>query len=85
MQSIPVFDREGNPTGEYRFDSNGALKGLELVGKHLAMWTERYEFTDPIMEVLARKIAGMKPEDLRAFIQEQKRKKALEDGNRIVQ
>lgn len=42
-QAEPVLDREGNPTGEYKFDSNAVLKGSELLGKYLAMWTERRE------------------------------------------
>lgn len=45
MQSMPVLDKEGNETGEYRFDSAGALKALELLGKHLALFTEKHEHT----------------------------------------
>ena len=33
MQAEPVFDKQGNPTGEYRFDSTAALKAWELLGK----------------------------------------------------
>lgn len=33
MQDVPVLDFEGNPTGEYRFDSNGANKSTEMLGK----------------------------------------------------
>ncbi len=42
-QAEPILDREGNPTGEYRFDSSGANKALELLGKHLKLFTERHE------------------------------------------
>lgn len=42
-QAEPVLDREGNPTGEYKFDSNAVLKGSELLGKYLAMWTEKQQ------------------------------------------
>ena len=45
MQDTPVLDREGNPvlcetdTGEvaatYKFDSSGANKALEIIGKHV--------------------------------------------------
>lgn len=38
MQAEPVLDREGNETGEYKFDSSGANKALELLGKTLRMW-----------------------------------------------
>lgn len=43
MQAEPVLDREGSPTGEYRFDSSGANKALELIGKHLKLFTEKVE------------------------------------------
>lgn len=35
MQAEPVTDREGNPTGEYKFEHSGASKALELIGKHI--------------------------------------------------
>ena len=40
-QAEPVKDKEGKPTGEYKFDSQAVLKGAELLGKHLAMFTEK--------------------------------------------
>lgn len=45
MQAVPVLDREGNETGEYRFDSSGANRSLELIGRHLAMFTDKVEAT----------------------------------------
>lgn len=42
-QAEPVYDREGNETGEYRFDSVGAFKGLELLGKHLKLFTDKLD------------------------------------------
>lgn len=33
MQDIPVLDFDGNPIGEYKFDSNGANKATEMLGK----------------------------------------------------
>jgi phage terminase small subunit len=42
-QEVPVLDREGNPTGEYRFDASGANKALELLGKHLKLFTDKIE------------------------------------------
>jgi phage terminase small subunit len=47
MQAEPVVDREGNPIGEYRFDSGGANKATELIGKHLKMFTDKTEITGP--------------------------------------
>lgn len=45
MQAEPVRDREGNETGEYRFDSSGANKSLELLGRHLKLFTDKVEHT----------------------------------------
>lgn len=38
LQATPVYDAEGEPTGEYRYDGAVANKGLELLGKHLGMF-----------------------------------------------
>ena len=43
MQAVPVLDREGNETGEYRFDAAGANKSLELLGKHLGMFADKVD------------------------------------------
>lgn len=43
MQEVPVFGADGEPTGEYRFDSAGANKALDLLMKHLGMF-ERDNF-----------------------------------------
>jgi phage terminase small subunit len=45
MQAEEVFDREGKPTGEYLFDSAGANRALELLGKYRKLWTEKFEAT----------------------------------------
>lgn len=34
---------KGEPTGEYKFDSEAALKGCELLGKHLKLFTDKFE------------------------------------------
>jgi phage terminase small subunit len=44
-QAEPVRDREGNETGEYKFDSTAVLRGAELLGKHLKMFTDKTELT----------------------------------------
>ena len=41
MQAAPVLDREGNPTGEYKYPGNTAIKALELLGKELGMFAQR--------------------------------------------
>jgi phage terminase small subunit len=53
MQAAPVFDRKGNrvmvetPDGEmapaFVFDSGGANRSLELLGKHLGMFGDKLE------------------------------------------
>ena len=40
-QAEQVKDKEGKPTGEYKFDAQAVLKGAELLGKHLAMFTDK--------------------------------------------
>lgn len=47
-QSEPVKDREGHPTGEWRFDSNAVLKGCELLGKHLALFKDKVEISGEV-------------------------------------
>jgi len=42
-QSEPVRDKEGGQTGEYKFDSAAVLKGAELLGRHLKMFTDKTE------------------------------------------
>lgn len=41
MQEVPVLDKDGTPTGEFKFDSLGALRGLQMIGEHMAMWKGR--------------------------------------------
>lgn len=48
IQAEPVLDREGNPVGEYKFDSAGANKSTELIGKHLKLFTDKIEHSGEI-------------------------------------
>lgn len=46
MQAEPVMIRKGDQmveSGEYKFDSSGANKSLELIGKHLKLFTDKVE------------------------------------------
>lgn len=46
--ATPVLDRQGEPTGEYRFDSVGAVKSLENIGKLLGMYTEKVQHSGTV-------------------------------------
>lgn len=37
MQAEPVYDSEGNPVGEYKFDATGANGSLKILAKYLGM------------------------------------------------
>jgi phage terminase small subunit len=45
MTSQPVLDKEGQPTGEYTYDGQVANKALEMLGKHLQMFTDKVDVT----------------------------------------
>ena len=38
MQANPVIDKEGNETGVWKFDSNGANKALDMLAKHVGFY-----------------------------------------------
>lgn len=44
MSAEPVFDKEGQPTGEYKSDFPAANKALELLGKQLGMFKDNQTF-----------------------------------------
>lgn len=58
MQAEPVLDKEGNPTGEYKFDSSGANKSLELLGKHLKLFTDKVEQNTELSGNITIKLEG---------------------------
>ena len=41
MQAEPVLNKDGEPTGEYRFDSGGATRSLHLLGMELGMFKQQ--------------------------------------------
>lgn len=47
MQVEPVRDREGNETGEYTYQGAVANRALELLGKHLGMFSENVNLRTP--------------------------------------
>lgn len=42
-QGVEVVDKEGNPTGIWKEDSFAVLKGCELLGKYLKLFTDKVE------------------------------------------
>lgn len=47
-QGEPVYTATGEPTGEWKFDSKGVLKGCELLGRHLALFKDRLEVSGEV-------------------------------------
>src|SRR3954469_8986555 len=41
MQAVAVTDRDGSPSGEYKYDGAVANRALELLGKELGMFIDR--------------------------------------------
>lgn len=61
MQAEAVTDREGNPTGEYKFDSAGANKAVESIGKYLGMFKEKVEHSGSLGVTIVNDIPRRKP------------------------
>lgn len=61
MQAEPVM-LAGEPTGEYKFDSSGANKALDTIGKHVDVQAfnekKTTEVTHKVSESLASKLTG---------------------------
>ena len=62
MQTVPMLDRDGVPTGEYTYAGAVANKSLELIGKELGMFVGKRDVrtfslrdltTDQIEQMLA--------------------------------
>lgn len=47
MTAEPVYDTQGNETGEYKYQGNVANRALELLGKEVGMFIERKEVGKP--------------------------------------
>lgn len=43
MQVEIITDKEGKPTGEFKFDPMGATKANELIGKNIGMFKDKSE------------------------------------------
>jgi hypothetical protein len=42
LQVIPVKDKEGTPTGEFKYEGSVANRALELLGKEIGMFVDRH-------------------------------------------
>lgn len=61
VQAEPVFDNEGNPIGEYRFDSSGANKSTEMLGKIIGVFEKDNEQVRPNIIIPAPVIFNQTP------------------------
>jgi phage terminase small subunit len=48
MQIQPVLDKDGRPTGDFRFEHTGAGKALDLIGKHVGVQAFREQMQQDI-------------------------------------
>ena len=58
------MDKEG-PTGEFKFEHSGANKSLELIGKHLAMFTDNTNHSGTIGAI---DMSGWSDDQIDAYI-----------------
>jgi phage terminase small subunit len=61
MQAVPVMEwdygsQEMVPSGEYQYDSNGANKALELIGKHLGLFDPKAKHIDALTNAQIEKM-----------------------------
>lgn len=49
MQRTEVLDNIGHPTGEWKFEAAGANRSLELLGKTMAMFTDKMDVTGKLI------------------------------------
>jgi len=55
MQACQVLNKKGKPTGVWKFDSSGAIKSLELLGRYLTMFSDKlivkHDLSDLLEEI----------------------------------
>ena len=62
-QTTPVRNRQGEPTGTFKYEPAACNRAYELLGKELGMFVERFSVAN-----LDNELDGMSPEQLRSFI-----------------
>lgn len=70
MADKELIDLNGKPLGEYVFDSRGATKALELLGKYKGMFITKLEHSGPGGGAIPVEIMDMSPEERRSRIKE---------------
>jgi phage terminase small subunit len=73
MQKVEVLDSNGEPTGVWRFEPNAALKGLELLGKNLKLFTDKHEHSGKDGGPIQHTVGNFTPEQLRRMAEEMER------------
>ncbi len=61
----PVTDREGNVTGEYVYDGGVVNRSLELIGKHIGMFTDKLQLSGSVETT--KDLRSMTPDELAAY------------------
>lgn len=64
IQAEPVYDSDGNETGEYRFDSSGANKATEMLGKIIGVFEKDNDQSKPKTTTVINLGSGTKPNDI---------------------
>jgi phage terminase small subunit len=85
VQGVPVLDREGNETGEWKFDSAGANRATELIGKHFGMFEDRVKHSGAVTTRVVRinLPPEAKPLDDNGFIERQTLNGAVPGSNHV--
>lgn len=80
MEWDPIA-KEMVPTGEWKFEHMGVLKGCELLGKHLKLFTDRHELSGPNGKPIELQATELTDEQLEAKLQA-KMQLVLEKGKK---
>lgn len=78
MQAIPVCDRQGQPSGEWRFNAGGANRALEIIGKHLRMFADKVEVEQ------SRSVRDLSTAELMAIVVEEHNNKPTASSEALL-
>lgn len=79
-QGEAVLDKEGNPTGEWRYDAFAVLKGCELLGKHLELFTEKVKHGGSIEHIDLSRLSDESLDEIEAIVESANTKPARHQG-----